>query len=91
MGIKFTRCTAVEPVIGADAVADITREAFILVWRKEGEVERVVVGLVEDGQRLGSAEDVDIKIAGTTMVGEAVALTATGIAVEVAFWVGWVR
>lgn len=49
MGIKFTRCAAVEPVVGAHAVADIAREAFILVWRKESEVERVVVGLVEDG------------------------------------------
>lgn len=51
-------------------------------------MERVVVGLVEERERHGGAEDVQVEIAGAAVVGEAGASAAAGVAVEVALWVG---
>lgn len=51
-------------------------------------MERVVVGLVIEGEGHRGAEDVEIDIAGAAVVGEASASAATGVAVEVALWVG---
>lgn len=91
MGVKLTNVASVEPVVGTQLLAYITREAFILVGWKEGQLKRMVVGLMAERKWHGSAESVDIQPTGFTMVAEAVASAATSVTVEETFWVGWVR
>lgn len=91
VSIKLTNAAAVEPAVEAHVAANVAGEAFVLVGREEGEVEGVVVGLVEEREWHGGREDVEVDIAGGAVEGEAVASEAAGIAVEVALGVGWVR
>ena len=59
-----------------------------MIWRREDEIELVLVKLVRNCHWHGSAKHMEIDFTGFAMVREAVALLLTGMAVKEAFWVG---
>lgn len=49
------------------------------------------MSLVEERERHGSAEYMEVDIASSAVIGEGIASVSAGVAVEVSLWVGWVR
>lgn len=80
MGIELARITAVEPVVGAEVPAEITRKIFLLVWGREDKRKRMRVGAVVDFERLGGALAVNLKAAGVAAKGEAGGVAAARFA-----------
>lgn len=84
MNIKFTRNTAVEPLVaGANATAHITRKPQLFpIRRGKSKTKGMGVVRMRDPHGSGSTENMQIKITGMAMVAEPSSVLGAGIAPE---------
>lgn len=82
MRVKLTRAAAIKPLFAPDLLTDITGKAFGFVRITKREAECVRVRLVDNRERLRSANNVKIEIAVVAVVAEAVATAVAGVAIE---------
>lgn len=89
MNIKLTTAAPVKPLLDPDFLAHIAGEALdIIIGVVEDKLKRAVMHVVGDAERLGSAENMEIKLTVHTVVVEAISTAVTGVTVEETAGVG---
>lgn len=88
MNIKLTLSTTVEPMICTLPSTRITLENLVLIRRAIAEIEGVVMSLRQQGWIHKRTDRVQVQLALSTVVAEASTRGTTGIAHELAFFIG---